>query len=80
MSWNEYESATERGPMAGFLKWFLLFVAISLIISGTGYIFGWFGEAASVAQKEFGATAALQKYEWFVEQSTRVSKMDKDVE
>ncbi len=80
MSWNEYEKAGERGPMSGFLKWFVLLVAISVVISGTGYVLGWFGEAASVAQKEFGATATLRKYEWFIEQSAMIGKMDKDVE
>jgi hypothetical protein len=80
MSWNEYESAVERGPMSGFLKWFLLLIVIFVIVSGTGYVLGWFGEAASVAQKELGATAALHKYEWFIEQSAMIGKMDKDVE
>jgi hypothetical protein len=80
MSWNKYEKAVESGPMSGFMKWFGLFVAISIVISVTGYALGWFGEAANVAQKEFGATAALHKYEWFIDQSTRIGKMDQDID
>ena len=40
------------------------FVCIPLIVLGI-YVFGWFGEAASVAREEFGPRAMLQKYEEF---------------
>lgn len=79
MSWDKYENSMDKGPFSGFMVWFGLFVVISVAVSIMGYTLGWFGEAASVAQKEFGATAALQKYEWFVDQSGRIQKMDQDV-
>jgi hypothetical protein len=32
-----------------------------------------------VAREEFGPRPALQKYEWFIEQSRAIDKMDQDV-
>lgn len=51
------------------------FVGIWLL----GYALGWFGEAARVAQDEFGAQAALEKYEWFIDQAKAITKMDQDI-
>ncbi|MCK5416043.1 hypothetical protein KAI92_01295 [Candidatus Parcubacteria bacterium] len=79
MSWNEYEKAAEKGPGAILWKVFLLIVCISVVLGVTGYIFGWFGEAAKVAQNEFGPERALQKYEWFIDQANAIEKMDQDV-
>ncbi len=41
--------------------------------------FGWFGEGCQVAKDEFGAKASLKKYEWFVDQASRIDKMDADI-
>lgn len=74
-SWKNYEDTVERGPWPAFF----VVVACLLVLSGAGYIFGWFGETAQVAQEEFGPRAALQKYEWFIDQANRIEKMDRDI-
>jgi hypothetical protein len=80
MSWeNKYERAAKRGPVPLFLLIFFVFVGVSVVIGATGYFLGWFGEAAQVAQKEFGPQAALEKYMWFINQANAIEKMDKDV-
>jgi len=52
---------------------------VIIIVSAVGYVLGWFGEAAGVAQKEFGAKAALTKYEWFIDQTNMITKADGDI-
>jgi hypothetical protein len=79
MFWKKYEQSAEKGPGAILWKLFILFALISIVLSGTGYIFGWFGEAAKVAQDEFGPEKALAKYEWFINQSNSIEKMDQDI-
>jgi hypothetical protein len=78
-SWNGYEKAANQGPMAITAKVLSTVIALSICLSVIGYIFGWFGEAAKVAQDEFGAKAALTKYEWFINQANNIEKMDKDI-
>ncbi|MFH1259634.1 MAG: hypothetical protein ABII74_07500 [Elusimicrobiota bacterium] len=78
-NWSSYERATEKGPWSAFWKIFPTVLGVILVISLVGYFLGWFGEAAKVAQDEFGAKAALAKYEWFIEQANRIEKMDKDI-
>ncbi|HAT74055.1 MAG TPA: hypothetical protein DCS08_03550 [Candidatus Moranbacteria bacterium] len=78
-SWNDYETAAENGPMAIMFKVFFAVLAFLLVVSAVGYFLSWFGEAAKVAQEEFGAKAALTKYEWFIDQANAIEKMDKDV-
>ena len=41
---------------------------------------GWWGEAADVAQRELGPKAMLMKYEWFVDQASRIAQMDANVD
>lgn len=62
-----------------FWKVLPLILAFILITSVIGYGLGWFGEAAVVAQEEFGPRAGLEKYEWFIEQAAAIEKMDRDV-
>lgn len=79
---KEYRGAVTDVVTEGrwtFHKVFWPIVGLMIILSVVGYAFGWFGEAAQVAQEEFGATAALQKYEWFIEQQTMIQKADADV-
>src|SRR5690349_10283846 len=64
---------------AFFWKVFVPIMIISVGIGMFGYAFGWFGEAAAVAQEEFGPRAALAKYEWFVSQANAIDKMDQDI-
>lgn len=57
--------------------WFVvIFVALTIL----GISLNWFGEAVEVAQDEFGPKAALEKYEWFIDQAQDIEKMDRDVE
>lgn len=79
MSWKSYETAAERGPMSLFWKILAPILMIVVVVGGLGIVFGWFGEAAQVAREQFGPRAALQKYEWFIEQSERIAKMDADI-
>lgn len=79
MSWDSYEERVKRGPMSAFMLIFGSILIISVIVGGTGYIFGWFGEAAQVAQEEFGPKKALEKYEWFINRANDIEKMDQDV-
>jgi hypothetical protein len=79
MSWKSYENAAEKGPMSLFWKIFFVLLVISIVTSVIGYALGWFGEAAEVAQEEFGPRAALEKYEWFINQANGIEKMDQDI-
>lgn len=78
-SWQHYENAAEKGPLTLFFKAFFVICIIIAAIWGAGTLFGWFGEAASVAREEFGPRQALEKYEWFIDQANRIEKMDKDI-
>lgn len=78
-NWQHYEKVVERGPMPAFFAVFGLFLAIALIIGGTGYIAGWFTDAASTAKKEFSASAMLRKYEWFKDASAQLDKKRADI-
>ncbi len=78
-NWNGYQQAAEKGPWSITWKVILFVVAFSVVVGVIGYGFGWFGEAAVVAQQEFGPKAALEKYEWFIDQNARIKKMDQDI-
>ena len=68
MSWKSWERAAESGPEAILVKLGCLAVVVVLFggcLGVIGWVAGWFSEAGQVVQKEFGATAALKKYEWF---------------
>lgn len=54
------------------MKVALLFIGCIIALSGISYVAGWFGQAADVAQEEFGPRAALQKYEWFKDQAAAI--------
>lgn len=77
--WEDYERATERGPMSIAVKVILAVFALSVLVGGLGYIAGWFGEAAKVAQEEFGPRAMLEKYEWFKDAAANLEKKQADV-
>jgi hypothetical protein len=62
-----------------FTHMILPLMALSVIVGIIGYGLGWFGEAAQVAQQEFGPKAALTKYQWFIDQQNAIQKMDQDV-
>jgi len=62
-----------------FTRVILPLMLLSVVLGAIGYGLGWFGEAADVAREEYGPRAALQKYEWFVDQSAAIQKMDQDI-
>ena len=54
-------------------------MVVMFMLSGLGMIFGWFGNAAAVAKKEFSPEASLKKYEWFIDASEQINKLDSDI-
>ncbi len=78
-SWSDYEGAAKRGPASIGLKVFLFALVASALIGVTGYVLGWFGEAAQVAQEEFGPRAMLEKYEWFKDAAAQLEKKQADI-
>lgn len=79
MSWEEYERAADHGPWRIGVKAILLFFGFAALIALLGLPFGWFTETAQVAREEFGPRAALEKYEWFKDAATQLSKKQADV-
>ena len=80
MSWDSYDKAADKGPFAIALKVILLAAALSIVVGGIGYVLGWFGEAATVAQEQFGARASLEKYEWFKDTAASLDKKQADID
>ncbi|MBI4118685.1 MAG: hypothetical protein HY452_00270 [Parcubacteria group bacterium] len=78
-SWGDYEDAAKRGPMAIAVKVILALFVLGAFTSVIGYGLGWFGEAAKVAQEEFGPRAALEKYEWFKNAAAQLEKKQADI-
>ena len=78
-SWESYEKAAEKGPMPIALKVIGFMFGIGIVISALGYGLGWFGEAAKVAQQEFGPSAMLQKYGWFKDAAAQLEKKQADI-
>lgn len=54
----------------------IFIVALGIIGKGIG----WFGEASDVAQREFGASAAVYKYEWFKNKSNSLAAAEKVIQ
>ena len=77
--WQDYEAAAKRGPMTIAVKVILAVFVLSFLVGGIGYVAGWFGEAAQVAQEEFGPRAALEKYEWFKDAAAQLEKKQADI-
>ncbi len=74
------EVTGEAGFTAGQIyKVVHILMVLGAGISGVGYVFGWFGEAAKVAQQEFGPQAMLQKYEWFKDAAAQLDKKQADI-
>lgn len=61
-------------------KFGVLFLLLVFALSVVGSIlFGWFGGAGILIQKEFGPDAAMAKYSWFIDQSNAIKKADADI-
>jgi hypothetical protein len=79
MSWEDWEKSADKGPGSITLRVILFILGCIVLITLIGIPLGWFNEASTVARQEFGPKAALQKYEWFVDQAERINKMEQDV-
>lgn len=79
MTWNKYETAYEKGPAQFGRKIIWLILGLVLIVGPLIYIGGWLSDAASVAKKEFSASALLKKYEWFKNASAQLDKKLADI-
>lgn len=78
-SWEDFQKAAERGPMAISYRVILAIFVLGTFVSVIGYGLGWFDEAAQVAQEEFGPRAALEKYEWFKDTAAQLEKKQADI-
>jgi len=61
------------------VKIWIAVMGIFGVIGLTSFIIKGTGEAMDVAHKEFGAKAALSKYEWFIDTSAILDKMASDI-
>jgi len=68
-----------NAPIISTIKFAVIIMFILFLINIVGTFFGYFGEAASVAKKEFGPQSALTKYEWFIETSNQLKKKQSDI-
>lgn len=80
MSWNSYEIAADRGPMAIGVKIILLLAALSIFAGVVNYSLGLFQEVAQVSREELGPKALLKKYEWFKNASAQLDKKQADIQ
>lgn len=78
-NWDSYERAAERGPIQIGIISIITVAIFSAMIWGIGTVFGFFGEAATVAQQEFGAAAAVRKYEWFKDAASQLDRKSADL-
>lgn len=66
-------------------EWWMLFklggavILLAFALGSVAYGLGWIGEGAGVVQDEFGAKAALEKYEWFIDRAEAIKKADADI-
>jgi hypothetical protein len=79
-NWEDYERAADRGPGHIAVKVIVLLFALGALIGGIGYVFGWFGEAAKVAQDEFGPRAMLDKYTLLKDMHAQLDKKKADIQ
>ena len=73
--WQDYEKAAEHGPLKITVKVICAIFILAIIC----YCLGWFGEAAKVAQEQFGPQIALKKYEWFKDAAAQLEKKQADI-
>lgn len=63
--WDDRLDYAERKPIRAAIKVGLAVIVVIVCLGIVSSLLGWCNEAATVAQKELGATALLKKYEWF---------------
>jgi hypothetical protein len=82
MTWESAQKRLEAGPSSALkliLIWLVILMGVGLGLRVIGGVFGWFGEAVTVAREEFGPRAMLQKYEWFKNASAQLDKLNADI-
>lgn len=77
--WDSFEKAADKGPVPFGLKIVFATAALVAAVWGIGTVFGVFGEAATVAQQQFGPAAAVQKYEWFKDAASQLDRKKADI-
>lgn len=77
--WQSWERAADRGPGPFLWKLGVFIVLVMLVMIPVGCALGFIGEGAQVVHDEFGPKAALKKYEWFIDQSNSIEKMNNDI-
>lgn len=78
-SWNDYDRAGAKGPLALAFKIIAGLALVCAVLFGLGTICGTVTETRNVAQEQFGARAALKKYEWFKDASAQLAKKRADI-
>lgn len=62
-----------------YVKAVVIACLVLLVLGTAAYAMGWIGDTGQVVKDEFGPKAALAKYEWFIDQSAAIAKMDQDI-
>ncbi len=75
---NDFRSGEKDAYWTGG-RVILAIVVLTIVLGGIGFVFNWFGDAGNVVQKEYAPIAMLAKYEWFINQSEAIKKMDADM-
>lgn len=82
-SWDDYEKASEAGPLAIGIKAILGLAVLGLIawavFGACAAITGTVNETASVTREQFGPRASLAKYEWFKDAAAQLDKKRADL-
>lgn len=65
--------------MKEILKWTVAIMVFVFVLGMLGRVFGFFNEAAQVAQEQFGPRALLQKYEWFKDAAANLDSMNANI-
>lgn len=73
-SYRDEFSRAEKDAYWSLPKVLLFGILFFGALGALGFVFSMFSEAGTVAQKEFGATALLKKYEWFKDASAQLDQ------
>lgn len=79
MGYRDEYRGVESDAFWTFPRALFALVALAATLGVVGFIFGLFGEAAKVAQEQFGPQALLSKYEWFKDASAQLDKKQADI-
>jgi len=79
MSWESYDRAVEKGPMAIFWKILLLVIAISVIVGVINFVAIPLIQGKRIVEKTLDADNVIYNYEWFKRQFRAVNAIDKKI-